>query len=64
MTSLFQLEDRVHCRSLPQAESLPLLFPRLLCQVLEHIEFPAEHRIERRHGYEATLTVERWQARS
>ena len=46
MTSLFQFEDRVHCRSLPRAESLPLLFPRLLCQVLEHIGFPAEPRIE------------------
>ena len=31
MTSLFHFEDRVHRRSLPRAESLPLLFPRLLC---------------------------------
>ena len=37
MTSLFHFEDRVHRRSLPRAESLPLLFPRLLCQVLEHM---------------------------
>ena len=63
MTSLFQLEDRVYSRSLPRVESLPLLFPRLLCQVLEHIEFPTEPRIERRRGCEATLTVERWWAR-
>ena len=42
MTSLFHFEDRVHCRSLPHAESMPLLFPRLLCQVLENIRFPAE----------------------
>ena len=47
MTSLFHFEDRVHRRSLPRAESLPLLFPRLLCQVLEHIGFPVEPRIER-----------------
>ena len=42
MTSLFHFEDRVHHRSLPRTESLPLLFPRLLCQVLEHIGFPTE----------------------
>ena len=63
MTSLFHFEDRVHRRSLPRAESLPLLFPRLLYQVLEHIGFPAELRIERRHDCEAALTVDRWQAR-
>ena len=63
MTSLFQFEDRVHHGSLPRVESLPLLFPRLLCQVLEHIGFPAEPRIEHRRGCEATLTVKRWQAR-
>ena len=41
MTSLFQFEDRVYCQSLPRSKSLPLLFPRLLCQVLEHIGFLA-----------------------
>ena len=63
MTSLFHFEDKVHRRSLPRAESLPLLFPRLLCQVLEHIGFPIEPRLERRCGCEATLTIDRWRAR-
>ena len=63
MTSLFHFEDRVHRRSLPRAESLPMLFPRLLCQVLEHIGFPEEPLIERRHGCGTILTVERWRAR-
>ena len=63
MTSLFNFEDRVHRRSLPRTESLPLLFPRLLCQVLEHIGFPAEPCIERRLGCEATLTIDRWRVR-
>ena len=63
MTSLFHFEDRVHRRSLPRAESMPLLFPRLLCQVLEHIGFPAEPRLEHRHDCEATLTIDRWRAR-
>ena len=48
MTSLFHFEDKVHRRGLQRAESIPLLFPRLLCQVLEHLGFPAEPRIERR----------------
>ena len=63
MTSLFHFEDRVHHRSFPRAESMPLLFPRLLCQVLEHIGFPVEPRLERRRGCEATLTIDRWRAR-
>ena len=63
MTSLFHFEDRVHRRSLPLAESMPLLFPRLLCQILEHIRFPVEPRLERCRGCEATLTVNRWRAR-
>ena len=63
MTSLFHFEDRVHRRSLPRAESMPLLFPRLLCRVLEHIGFLSEPRLERRRGSEASLTVDRWRAR-
>ena len=63
MTSLFHFEDRVHRRSLPCVESMPLLFPRLLCQVLKHIEFSIEPRLKHRRGCEATLTVDRWRAR-
>ena len=63
MTPLFHFEDRVHRLSFPRSESMPLLFPRLLCQVLEHIGFPAEPRLERRRGCEVTLTIDRWRAR-
>ena len=61
MTSLFHFEDKVHRRGLSRAESMPLLFPRLLCQVLEHMGFPDEPRLERRHDSVASLTVNRWQ---
>ena len=44
MTTLFHFEDKVHRKSLSQAESTPLLFSRLLFQVLEHIGFPDEPR--------------------
>ena len=60
MTSLFHFEDKVQHRSLSRAESTPLLFPRLLCQVLEHIGFPDEPRLERRRDCEANLTVNLW----
>ena len=48
MTSLMQFEEKVHRKDLVRAESLPLLMPRLLCHVLEHMGFPAEPRIEMR----------------
>ena len=62
MKSLFHFEDKVHRRNLTRAESLPLLFMRLLCQVLEHMGFPAEPRLKRRQHYKAILTIERWQS--
>ena len=61
MTSLFHFKDKVHRKSLPRAESMPLLFPRLLCQVLEHIGFPDEPRLESRRDCEASLTIDWWQ---
>ena len=37
MTSLLHFEDKVHRKGLARAESIPLLMPRLLSQVLEHL---------------------------
>ena len=62
MTSLFHFEDKVQRRSLPRALSMPILFPRRLYHILEHIEFLTEPRLERRRGCEATLTIDRWRA--
>ena len=61
MTSLFHFEDKVHCRNLTRAQSIPLLFSRLLCQVLEHISFSVEPRLECHRDCEAVLTVDKWQ---
>ena len=63
MTSLLHFEDKVHCRNLTRVESTPLLFLRLLCQVLEHIGFPTEPRLEHRQDCEVVLTFDRWQTR-
>ena len=48
MTSLLHFEEKVHRKGLARAESLPLLMPRLLSQVLEHLGFPEEPHIEQR----------------
>ena len=60
MTSLFHFKDKFHSRNLTRAETIPLLFPRLLCQVLEHIGFPVEPRLERYQDCDVILTVDRW----
>ena len=59
MTALLHFEDKVHRKGLARAESLPLLMPRLLSQVLEHLGFPEESRIERRIRCPQVLTMER-----
>ena len=59
MTSLMHFEEKVHRKGLVRAESLPLLMPRLLCQVLEHLGFPDEPRIERRIRCPLVLSLER-----
>ena len=58
MTSLLHFEDKVHRKGLARAESLPLLMPRLLSQVLEHLGFPEESRIERRISCTQVLSTE------
>ena len=59
MTSLMHFEEKVHRKGLARAESLPLLMPRLLCQVLEHLGFPEEPRIEMRVRCPQVLSLER-----
>ena len=59
MTALLHFEDKVHRKGLARAESIPLLMPILLCQVLEHLGFPEEPRIERRFRCPQVLSMER-----
>ena len=59
MTSLMHFEEKVHRKGLVRAYSLPLLMPRLLCQVLEHMGFLEEPRIEMRVRCPLVLSVER-----
>ena len=59
MTSLLHFEDKVHRKGLARADSLPLLMPRLLCRVLEHMGFPEEPRLEMRVRCPQVLSMER-----
>ena len=59
MTSLLHFEEKVHCKGLAQAEAFPLLMTRLLSQVLEHLGFLEEPRIERRISCPQVLSTER-----
>ena len=59
MTALLHFEDKVHRKGLARAESIPLLMPRLLCQVLEHLGFPEEPWIEMRVRCPQVLSMER-----
>ena len=59
MTALLHFEDKVHRKGLARAEGLPLLMPRLLSQVLEHLGFPKEPRIEKRMRCTQVLSMER-----
>ena len=61
MTSIFHFEKKIHQQHLSRAEAIPLLFPRLLCHVLEHLGFLAESHRQSRLVCEATFTVEKWQ---
>ena len=59
MTSLLHFEDKVQRKGLARAESLPLLMPRLLSQVLEHLEFHKKLRIEQRISCTQVLSTNR-----
>ena len=61
MTSLFHFEEKIHRKHLSRAETIPLLFLRLLCHVLELLGFPAKPYREQRRVCEATFTIEKWQ---
>ncbi|KAL6332921.1 hypothetical protein AAG906_019926 [Vitis piasezkii] len=41
MAVLLYFEEKVHRKKLLRADVIPLLFPRLLCQILEHLGYPA-----------------------
>ena len=58
MTALLHFEEKVHRKGLTNAEAIPLLMPRLLCHVLEHLGFPEEPRIKHRQSFHIIVSLE------
>ena len=59
LTALLHFEEKVHRKGLTRAETIPLLMPRLLCHVLEHLGFPEEPHIQRRQSSAMIVSHER-----
>ena len=59
MTSLLHFEEKVYRKGLARAEAFPLLMSRLLSQVIYHLGFLEEPRIERRISCPQVLSIER-----
>ena len=62
MTSLFHFEEKFHRNNLSRVESIPLIFLRLLSQLLENLGFPTKPRLEHRRDCETTFTIEKWKS--
>ncbi|RVW67119.1 hypothetical protein CK203_063896 [Vitis vinifera] len=60
MAALLYFEEKVHKKKLQRADCIPLLFPRLLCQVLEHLGYPSEPQQERKRICREPFTLDKW----
>ena len=60
MAALLYFKEKVHRKKLLRADAIPLLFPRLLCQILEHLGYPAEPQLERKRICREIFTLNRW----
>nr|CAN74862.1 hypothetical protein VITISV_036916 [Vitis vinifera] len=60
MAALLYFEEKVHRKKLLKADAIPLLFPRLLCHILEHLGYPSEPKLERRCIFREIFTLNKW----
>ncbi|RVW19093.1 hypothetical protein CK203_087670 [Vitis vinifera] len=60
MAALLYFEEKVHRKKLLRADSIPLLFPRLLCQILEHLGYRSDPQLERRCICREIFTLDKW----
>ncbi|RVX07091.1 hypothetical protein CK203_030537 [Vitis vinifera] len=59
MVALLHFEEKVHSKKLQRADTIPLLFPRLLYHILEHMGYPNEPHLERHHHCREHFTLEK-----
>ena len=60
MAALTYFEEKVHRKRLRRAGTIPLLFPRLISQVLEDMGYPSQPHLERHHHCRELFTSESW----
>ena len=60
MAALLYFEEKVHRKKLLRADAIPLLFPILLCQILEHLGYPSDPQLERKRIYREVFTLDKW----
>nr|CAN62650.1 hypothetical protein VITISV_008282 [Vitis vinifera] len=60
MAVLLYFEEKVHKKKLQRADVVPLLFPRLLCQILEHLGYPSDPQLERKRICREVFTLDKW----
>ncbi|RVW12335.1 hypothetical protein CK203_104911 [Vitis vinifera] len=60
MAALLHFEEKVHTRRLGRADTIHLLFPRLLCHVLAHMGFPADPHSEPRRHCRESFSLDQW----
>ena len=60
MAALLYFEEKVHRKKLLRADAIPLLFPRLLCQILEHLGYPSEPQLECKRICREIFTLKKW----
>ncbi|RVW44703.1 hypothetical protein CK203_109515 [Vitis vinifera] len=60
MDAFLYFEEKVHRKKLLRTDAIPLLFLRLLCQILEHLGYPSEPQLERRRICREIFTLDKW----
>ena len=60
MAVLLHFEEKVHRKQLHRADTIPMLFLRLLCHILEHISYPTKPHLEHYHHCREHFTLEKW----
>ena len=60
MVVLLYFEEKVHKKKLQRANAIPLLFPQLLCQILEHLGYPSDPQLERKRICREVFTLDKW----
>nr|CAN62950.1 hypothetical protein VITISV_027607 [Vitis vinifera] len=60
LAALLYFEEKVHKKKLQRVDTIPFLFPRLLCQILEHLGYPSEPQLERKRIFRELFTLDKW----